>query len=158
MSIQEILNYVMHTPANTNPNVLKSMLQALSEQDKIKLSTLIATSNGTYQTPGGAYSKVIVEVPASSSNNLQLVDVTITSNGMNINKIYLPNYDSNGNFNGVVMLIGPGTQTVQVPIDSEKGLIGVMSDFDLATPITVTGDITYAAGEFGITGAGTITV
>ena len=158
MNIQDVLDYVMHTPANTNPNVLKSMLQALSEQEKIKLGTLVATSNGTYQQSGGAYSKVIVDVPTSSSNNLELVDVTITSNGMNFNKIYLPNYDSSGNLNGTVILAGPGTQIVQVPIDSEKGLAGVMSDFDLATPVTVTGDITYTAGEFGITGAGTITV
>jgi hypothetical protein len=156
MNIQEVLDYVMHTPANTNPNVLKSMLQALSEQDKIKLSTLMVSTNGTYESPGGAYRRVIVNV--STSNNLQLVDVTITSNGMNFNKIYLPNYDSSGNLNGTVILAGPGTQTVQVPIDSEKGLAGVMSDFDLATPVTVTGGITYTAGEFGITGAGTITV
>lgn len=158
MNIQEVLDYVMHTPANTNPNVLKSMLQALSEQEQIKLSTLIATSNGTYQTPGGAYSKVIVEVPTSSSNNLKLVDVTITSNGMNFNQIYLPNYDNEGHFNGTVVLMGPGTQIIQVPIDSEKGLAGVMSNFDLSTPITVTGGITYAAGEFEINGAGTITI
>ena len=158
MNIQEVLDYVMHTPANTNPNVLKSMLQALSEQEQIKLSTLIATTNGTYQSPGGAYSKVIVNVNTSSSNNLKLVDVTITSNGMNFNQIYLPNYDNEGHLNGTVILAGPGTQAVQVPIDSEKGLSGVMSDFDLATPITVTGDITYTAGEFEITGAGTITI
>jgi hypothetical protein len=156
MNIQEVLDYVMHTPANTNPNVLKSMLQALSEQDKIKLSTLMVSTNGTYESPGGAYRRVIVNV--STSNNLQLVDVTITSNGMNFNKIYLPNYDSSGNLNGTVILAGAGTQTVQVPIDSEKGLAGVMSDFDLATPVTVTGDITYTAGEFAITGAGTIAV
>jgi hypothetical protein len=158
MNIQEVLDYVMHTPANTNPNVLKSMLQALSEQEKIKLGTLMVSTNGTYESPDGAYRKVIVNVNTSSSNNLNLVDVTITSNGMNFNKIYLPNYDSSGNLNGTVILAGPGTQNVQVPIDSEKGLTGVMSDFDLATPVTVTGDITYTAGEFGITGAGTITV
>jgi hypothetical protein len=156
MNIQEVLDYVMHTPANTNPNVLKSMLQALSEQDKIKLSTLMVSANGTYESPGGAYRRVIVNV--STSNNLRLVDVTITSNGMNFNRIYLPNYDSSGNLNGTIILAGPGTQTVQVPIDSEKGLTGVMSDFDLSTPITVTGGISYTAGEFAITGAGTITV
>lgn len=158
MNIQEVLDYVMHTPANTNPNVLKSMLEALSEQEQIKLSTLVATTNGTYQSPGGAYSKVIVDVNTSSSNNLKLVDVTITSNGMNFNQIYLPNYNSEGHFSGTVMLAGPGTQTVQVPIDSTNGLTGVMSDFSLSTPITVTGGITYTAGEFGITDSGTITV
>ena len=49
MEIQDILNYVMHTPANTNPNVLKSMLNELSNgSGELKKITLDGTLDNIF--------------------------------------------------------------------------------------------------------------
>ena len=156
----DVLDYVMTSPYNANRQVLSSILDSYVSSDNKEEIELTATENKVY-TPdeGKVYKKVTVNVPTGGSTNLELVEVTITSEGMgNFYQIYMPHYDSQGNFKGTVMLAGPGTQTISVPIDPTKGLSAVMCDIPLATTVTVTGGITYTAREFGVTAAGTITI
>lgn len=44
MTIQEIIDYVVHTPENSNPAVLKSMLEQLGSTSSAADSTI--TANG----------------------------------------------------------------------------------------------------------------
>lgn len=153
----DVLDYVMTSPYNTNRQVLSSILDSFVSSDNKEEIELNVTENKVY-TPeeGKVYKKVTVNVPA---NNLELVEVTITSESMgNFYNIYIPHYDSKNNFSGTVILAGTDTQTISVPIDKTNGLSGVMCDIPLATTVTVTGGITYTAGEFEITGTGTITL
>lgn len=152
----DVLNYVMKSPYNTNRMVLSSLLDSFGQSDNKEEIELTATENKVY-TPeeGKVYKKVTVNVPAS--NDLELVEVTITTENPAFNQIYMPHYTSNGDFASTIYVTGAGTQTVSVPIDKTKGLVGVMCDISLSTPVTVTGGITYTAGEFNVTGTGTIT-
>ena len=44
MEVEDILNYVMNTPGNTNPNVLKSMLDDLEGKDNRFIITITPTA------------------------------------------------------------------------------------------------------------------
>lgn len=67
MNKQDIINYVVKTPHNTNKAVLSDMLDQFAASDnKIEIE-LTATENKVY-TPetGKVYSKVTVNVPAQT--------------------------------------------------------------------------------------------
>lgn len=45
MTINKIIEHIMETPSNTNPNVLKGMLENLTEGDNPDLSHITATAD-----------------------------------------------------------------------------------------------------------------
>ena len=45
MTIQDIINYVVNSPENSNPNVLLPMLESLMTSDNINLSGITATAD-----------------------------------------------------------------------------------------------------------------
>jgi len=68
MTKQEIINYVMNSPANTNPNVLGSMLDGITEEVTLLTEESVTTQirpnpitgeNLPYATGGLVYSKLI---------------------------------------------------------------------------------------------------
>lgn len=64
MNKQDIINYVVNTPHNTNKAVLSDMLDEFAAGDNKIEVELVATENKVY-TPetGKVYSKVTVNVP-----------------------------------------------------------------------------------------------
>lgn len=79
MTKQDIINYVMNTPHNTNAAVLSSMLDAFVASDNKEEIELSATENDVY-TPetGQVYKKVTVNVPVPELVELTITDTTVT--------------------------------------------------------------------------------
>lgn len=79
MTKQDIINYVMNTPHNTNAAVLSSMLDIFVASDNKEEIELSATENNTY-TPetGQVYKKVTVSVPVPELIELTITDTTVT--------------------------------------------------------------------------------
>ena len=52
MSVDEVIEYVMHTPGNTNPNILKIMINELINNDsqEPKQSDVVGTGQADYMT------------------------------------------------------------------------------------------------------------
>ena len=48
MTIDEIINYVLHTPHNTNPNVLRNMLERFAEECQQKSNFVLADDSQLY--------------------------------------------------------------------------------------------------------------
>lgn len=79
MTKQDIINYVMNTPHNTNAAVLSSMLDIFIASDNKEEIELSATENNIY-TPetGQVYKKVTVSVPVPELVELTITDTTVT--------------------------------------------------------------------------------
>lgn len=79
MTKQDIINYVMNTPHNTNAAVLSSMLDTFAANDNKEEIELSATENNIY-TPetGKVYKKVTVNVPTPELVELTITDTTVT--------------------------------------------------------------------------------
>ena len=89
MTINDVLDYVMDSPANTNRAVLKSMLNDAITSDNKEEVELSATENKVY-TPeeGKVYKKVTVNVPAPPSD-ITTVTVTAVYGGNDLDIDYL---------------------------------------------------------------------
>ena len=77
MTKQEVINYIVETPGNTNPAVLSSILNEFGASDNKQEIELSATENKVY-TPeeGKVYNKVTVNVPAPPSD---ITTATVTA-------------------------------------------------------------------------------
>ena len=77
MTKQEVINYIIETPGNTNPAVLSTILNRFSASDNKQEIELSATENKVY-TPaeGKVYNKVTVNVPAPPSD---ITTATVTA-------------------------------------------------------------------------------
>lgn len=79
MTIKDILNYVITTPNNTNPSVLKSMLNSLEGGGGITPSgTISISTNGDYDVSAFASASVLVP---SDSGDFSTAQVEIMGNG-----------------------------------------------------------------------------
>ena len=79
MNKQDILEYVINTPTNTNKAVLSSMLNDFAIGDNKQEIELSATENKVY-TPaeGKVYNKVTVNVPVPELIELTITDTSVT--------------------------------------------------------------------------------
>ena len=77
MTKQEVINYIVETPGNTNPAVLSTILNEFGASDNKQEIELSATENKVY-TPaeGKVYNKVTVNVPAPPSD---ITTATVTA-------------------------------------------------------------------------------
>ncbi len=77
MTKEDIINYVLKTPSNTNPAVLSGILDDFGGSDNKQEIELSATENKVY-TPaeGKVYNKVTVNVPAPPSD---ITTATVTA-------------------------------------------------------------------------------
>ena len=77
MTKQEVINYIVKTPGNTNPAVLSSILNEFGASDNKQEIEFLATENGVF-TPheGKVFNKVTVNVPAPPSD---ITTATVTA-------------------------------------------------------------------------------
>ena len=89
MTKQEVINYIVETPGNTNPAVLSTILNEFGASDNKQEIELSATENKVY-TPeeGKVYNKVTVNVPAPPSD-ITTDTVTAPSGATNLDIAYL---------------------------------------------------------------------
>ena len=77
MTKQEVINYIVETPGNTNPAVLSTILNEFGVSDNKQEIEFLATENGVF-TPheGKVFNKVTVNVPAPPSD---ITTATVTA-------------------------------------------------------------------------------
>lgn len=77
MNKQDVINYVVESPQNTNPAVLSTILDNFSVSEAKKEIELLATENGVF-TPhdGKVFNKVTVNVPPTPSD---ITTATVTA-------------------------------------------------------------------------------
>lgn len=88
MNKQDIINYAVETPGNTNKAVLSSMLDQFAVSDNKDEIELLATENKVY-TPatGKVYNKVTVNVPAPApGSECEILEFTVEELGYNCTK------------------------------------------------------------------------
>ena len=80
MTKKDIIDYVLNSPWNSNPAVLKGMLDSFQSGDNKEEIELSATENKVY-TPeeGKVYNKVTVNVPGPTEATLTITDTSITT-------------------------------------------------------------------------------
>lgn len=96
MTVNDILEYVMNTPNNTNKVVLKGMLDSLvdsaaadADADDPVAESITITENGTTTAPEGkVYDEVIVNVPAPPSE-ITTAQVTVENDGGGLDDPYI---------------------------------------------------------------------
>lgn len=151
MTKQDILDYVINTPYNTNKNVLGGMLDEYVESDNKQEIELSATENKVY-TPdtGKVYNKVTVNVPAPVSDwtTATVTVVLQDGGGLDNNYLSLPVIE-NDNINSTV-IYGEGTYTVPL-------YKGVAKGYSYKGVDSVSGDCTESNHDITITGDCTIT-
>ncbi len=79
MTKQDIINYVVETPTNTNKAILSDLLDEFAVGDNKQEIELSATENNVYTpTSGKVYNKVTVNVPVPELIELTITDTSIT--------------------------------------------------------------------------------
>ena len=134
MTKQDIINYVVNTPTNTNKAVLSDMLDNFSASDNKQEIELSATENKVYTPASGkVYNKVTVNVPAPASD-YTTAQVTITNDGGGLVNNYAPFPTIANNTLSCSLIESDGTYTVPL----YKGSITV--SVDPATATVLSGD------------------
>ena len=149
MDKNDVIEYVMNTPHNTNPAVLSTILNEFGASDNKQEIELSATENKIY-TPeeGKVYNKVTVNVPAPPSD---ITTATVTAiyggDDLDIDYLTIPTIA-----NDVISLevITEGTFTVPL----YKGVMKIGTSTSEAT----SGDCENVGDYIVITGDCTITV
>lgn len=146
MTKNEVLDYVMLSPANTNRAVLSGLLGEFAAGDNKEEIELTATENNVY-TPdtGKVYKKVTVNVPAPPSD-ITTAQVTLTyeGGGMVNNYLGFPTIENDAMHCSVEN--SEGTYTVPL----YKGSIAISTNGQTATVIS--GDAEISDGNIIITG------
>ena len=150
MNKQDIINYAVETPGNTNKAVLSSMLDQFVTSDNKEEIELSATENKVY-TPatGKVYNKVTVNVPAPVSDYSSAEVVIVNNEALYTWELWLPIIESNQ----ITMEECSSSGTYVVPL--YKGTM-VTEERGGAPAPTITGDCTYDNGTLTITGDCTI--
>ncbi len=146
MTKQEILEYAVDTPTNTNKAVLSGMLDKFASGDNKTEIALTATENQVY-TPeeGKVYNKVTVNVPAPPSDyTTAQVTLTYEGGGLVNDYIGLPTIENNVLHSSVVE--SDGTYTVPL----YKGSIVIASNG--RTPTIISGDAEISGNDIIVTG------
>ncbi len=79
MTKQDIINYVVETPTNTNKAILSDLLDEFAVGDNKQEIELSATENRVYTPDNGkVYKKVTVNVPVPELIELTITDTSIT--------------------------------------------------------------------------------
>lgn len=151
MTKNDVLDYVMTTPHNTNRAVLSSILDSYVSSDNKEEIELTATENTVY-TPaeGKVYKKVTVNVPAPPSD-LTIATVTVVvqeGGGLDNNYLVLPIIGND--VLGSEAIYNEGTYTVPLYKGTAKGYSYKGID-------SVSGDCTVSDNGIIITGDCTIT-
>ena len=150
MTKQDVIEYVMNTPHNTNPAVLSTILNEFGASDNKQEIELSATENKVY-TPeeGKVYNKVTVNVPTPPSD-ITTAEVILENNeALYTWTIYAPIIESNQ----ITMEECSNSGTYVVPL--YKGTM-VTEERGGAPAPTITGNCTYDNGTLTITGDCTI--
>ena len=147
MTKQEVINYIIETPGNTNPAVLSGILNEFGAGDNKEEIELTATENTVY-TPdeGKVYKKVTVNVPAPVSawtTAIVTVEELSDTGGLDNNYVTLPIIEDNSV--KVVAIYGDGVYTVPLYNGTAHG-----SSYKGVE--TVSGDCTVSGNNFIITG------
>ena len=150
MTKQDVIEYVMNTPHNTNPAVLSTILNEFGVSDNKQEIELSATENKVY-TPaeGKVYNKVTVNVPAPPSDYSSAQVVINNEEALYTWELWLPIIESNQ----ITMEECSNSGTYVVPL--YKGTM-VTEERGGAPAPTITGDCTYNNGTLTITGDCTI--
>ena len=150
MTKQDIINYVVETPTNTNKAVLSDLLDEFAVGDNKQEIELSATENKVYTPDNGkVYKKVTVNVPAPVSDYSSAEVVVVNNEALYTWEFWLPIIDSNKIT--IVECSNSGTYTVPL----YKGTIVAEAHGGAPEP-TITGDCTYDSGTLTITGNCTI--
>lgn len=172
MTKQDVINYVVETPTNTNKAVLSDLLDEFAVGDNKQEIELSATENKVYIPDNGkVYKKVTVNVPASASD-FSTAEVTITASDhacawIPIIYDYSSDYSSIGEVIVVTVIDkNYSSGTVTVPLYKGKTMLLKDNAFFADNSVTVTGNATYEplSGQYGdvyaiiITGDCTITI
>lgn len=151
MTKQDILDYVISTPYNTNKNVLEGMLDEYAESDNKQEIELSATENKVY-TPdtGKVYKKVTVNVPAPVSDWTTATVTVVVGDGGGLDNNYLTLPVIESNTLKTMAIYNEGTYTIPLYKGTAQGYAyrGVDS---------VSGDCTVSNDGLIITGDCTIT-
>lgn len=144
MTKQDVIEYVMNTPHNTNPAVLSGILDDFGSSDNKQEIELSATENKVY-TPdeGKVYNKVTVSVPSDFTT----AEVILENNeALYTWTIYAPILDSNA----VIVDEVSNGGTFTMPL--YKGSV-ILDGSDYAGGVpTITGNCVYENYNFIITG------
>lgn len=149
MTKQDIIDYIVKTPSNTNPAVLLGILDGFGSSDNKQEIELSATENKVY-TPeeGKVYNKVTVNAPAPPSDITTATVTAIYGGGdLDIDYLAIPTIADN------VISIDEITEGVfTVPL--YKGVMKIDAGGSEAT----SGNCENVGGYIVITGDCTITV
>jgi len=89
MSKEEIINYVMNSPANTNPNVLGSMLDDNSDSGEWSTAQVSFANNGESD-----YQVYISYMPKDSSFGFVSERITIPGSSSEVTTLSVPLYQN----------------------------------------------------------------
>lgn len=116
MAKEDIIKYVMNTPENTNPSVLKTMLDNMgSTHSKIEVE-LTVTESGIY-TPTDSntvFNKITVEIPFE----LVIFNVEVINNSNDYLYYYTPHLDDTNEI--IVFDTVESGQTVNIQVVGSK--------------------------------------
>ena len=150
MNKQDIINYAVETPGNTNKAVLSSMLDQFVTSDNKDEIELSATENKVYTPASGkVYNKVTVNVPTPVSDYTSAEVVIVNNEALYTWEFWLPIIDSNK----IVVDECSNSGTYTIPLYKGTTIAEVRGG---APAPTITGDCTYDSGTLTITGNCTI--
>ena len=136
MTVEEIIEYVIHTPGNTNPNVLKTFVEALA-------------SEGGSGSSDISYANILIENKTNSELSFILPSIVEEENSFELRGFTI---SENSN------------TTFQLPLYKNKIVIEGNSTFYVQDEplhpllISTSGSINNNNGELTISGDGTIEV
>ena len=131
MTEKEIMDYVLLTPENTNPAILRGMLEQLKEEGK---------EEGKEESD---FTVVKVTITNEATESFDFHCMSLNNDAVNF---YIPSSSITGADHDIVLYKG-----------SANGVVVMSGDVQVPVTAEVTGDITYSSSNFVITGPGTIT-
>ena len=131
MTEKEIMDYVLLSPENTNPAILKGMLKQLKEEGKKEVKE------------ESDFTTVKVTITNEATESFEFHCMSLNNDAVNF---YIPSSNITGADHDIVLYKG-----------SANGVVTMSGEVHIPVTAEVTGDITFDNSNFVITGPGTIT-